>query len=87
MSDQKMPPMPAGMPSLEEVLLQSNDIPWREKSLAGISEKMLWRDEKGGSSIALISSTRARGFPSRICTRRTNSCSVSKDDTSIPRRA
>src|SRR5262249_37561562 len=55
MSDQNpAPPMPMGMPSLAEVLLQSNDIPWREKSLAGVSEKMLWRDEKGGSSIALI---------------------------------
>jgi len=55
MSDQDMAsPMPAGMPSLQEVLLQSNDIPWREKSLAGVSEKMLWRDEKAGSSIALI---------------------------------
>ena len=32
MSDQNMaPPMPAGMPSLEEVLLQSNDIPWRRR--------------------------------------------------------
>jgi 2,4'-dihydroxyacetophenone dioxygenase len=55
MADRNMaPPMPAGMPSLEEVLLQSNDIPWREKSLPGVSEKMLWRDEKLGSSIALI---------------------------------
>ena len=55
MPDQKMvPPMPAGMASLDEVLLQSNDIPWRAKSLAGVSEKMLWRDEKLGSSIALI---------------------------------
>src|SRR5262249_52039210 len=52
MPDQKMvPPMPAGMASLDEVLLQSNDIPWRAKSLAGVSEKMLWRDEKLGSSI------------------------------------
>jgi quercetin dioxygenase-like cupin family protein len=55
MPDQKMvPPIPAGMASLDEVLLQSNDIPWRAKSLAGVSEKMLWRDEKLGSSIALI---------------------------------
>ena len=51
MIDQKIA-MPAGMPSLDEVLLQSNDLPWRAKSLPGVSEKMLWRDETGGSSIA-----------------------------------
>ena len=54
-SPKPMPRRPARSDvDVEEVLLQSNDIPWREKSLAGISEKMLWRDEKGGSSIALI---------------------------------
>ena len=64
MSDQNMAaPMPAGMPSLAEVLLQSNDIPWREKSLAGVSEKMLWRDEKGGSSIALIKFAAGASIP------------------------
>ena len=53
MSDQKtVPPMP-GMAKLEEVLLQSDEIPWRAKSLSGVSEKMLWRDEKAGSTIAL----------------------------------
>src|SRR5438105_3877233 len=36
-----VPPMPAGMPSVEEVLLQSNDIPWRAKTLARVSEKMI----------------------------------------------
>ena len=36
MADQKTAmPMPAGMPSLDEVLLQSNDMPWRAKSLQG----------------------------------------------------
>jgi len=42
------------MPSLDEVLLQSEDMPWRPKSLAGLHEKMLWRDEETGASIALI---------------------------------
>ena len=47
MTDQKTAmSMPAGMPSLDEVLLQSNDMPWRAKSLPGVSEKMLWRDEQ-----------------------------------------
>src|SRR5262249_58680732 len=51
MSDQNVaPPMPAGMPNLEEVLLQSNDIPWREKTLAGGSGKKLWAGDKGGSA-------------------------------------
>jgi 2,4'-dihydroxyacetophenone dioxygenase len=63
MSEQKrVPPMP-GMPDLEEVLLQSDAIPWRAKSLAGISEKMLWRDEKAGSSIALIKFDAGAGIP------------------------
>src|SRR5262249_59136547 len=64
MSDKNMaPPMPAGMANLEEVLLQSNDIPWREKSLAGVSEKMLWRDEKGGSSIWLVKCAARASIP------------------------
>ncbi len=41
-------------PKLEELLVQSVSLPWREKSLKCISEKMLWRDEKTGASIALI---------------------------------
>ncbi|MDK3025971.1 cupin domain-containing protein [Cupriavidus taiwanensis] len=49
-------PQPAlpGIPPLEEVLLQSADMPWRPKSLPGLHEKMLWRDEASGASIALI---------------------------------
>lgn len=47
-------PSLAGMPPLEEVLLRSDDMPWRAKSLAGLYEKMLWRDEATGASIALI---------------------------------
>lgn len=53
--NQPLPPsLPAGMPSLDEVLLQSEAMPWRPKSLAGLHEKMLWRDEETGASIALI---------------------------------
>ena len=63
MTDQKTAmSMPAGMPSLDEVLLQSNDMPWRAKSLPGVSEKMLWRDEQGGSSIALINADRRQAW-------------------------
>ena len=64
MTDQKTAmPMPAGAPSLDEVLLQSNDIPWRAKSLPGVSEKMLWRDDKGGASIALIKFDKGASIP------------------------
>src|SRR6476659_602589 len=56
-------PMPAGMPRLDEVLLQSNYMPWRAKSLPGVSEKMLWRDEQGGSSIALIKFDKGASIP------------------------
>jgi quercetin dioxygenase-like cupin family protein len=38
-------------------------MPWREKSLKGISEKMLWRDEKTGASIALIKFAEGAGIP------------------------
>ena len=40
-----IPKLEAGMPSLDEVLLQAKDLPWREKSLKGVSEKMLWRND------------------------------------------
>ena len=42
MTEQNMvPPMPAGMPSVEEVLLQSNDIPWREVACRRFGENAL----------------------------------------------
>ena len=46
--------LPEGAPNLEEILIQSEKIAWREKSLKGIHEKMLWRNEETGASIALI---------------------------------
>jgi 2,4'-dihydroxyacetophenone dioxygenase len=55
--------MPAGAPSLDEVLMQSNDMPWRAKSLKGVSEKMLWRDDKTGASIALIKFDKGASIP------------------------
>lgn len=50
-------------PSLEELLIQSGELPWRAKSLAGVSEKMLWRDEATGASIALIKFDKGAGIP------------------------
>ena len=64
MSDAPAVPKTApGMPSLDEILIQSRDLPWREKSLKGISEKMLWRDEQTGASIALIRFEKGSGIP------------------------
>ena len=55
--------MPQGAPSLDEILIQSDAIPWREKSLKGLSEKMLWRDDATGASIALIRFAKGSGIP------------------------
>jgi 2,4'-dihydroxyacetophenone dioxygenase len=46
-----------------ELLVRAEDVPWREKSLAGLSEKVLWRDEDTGASIALIRFEQGVGIP------------------------
>lgn len=53
--------LPEGAPKLEEILIDTGKMPWREKSLKGISEKMLWRNEETGASIALIRFARGAG--------------------------
>jgi 2,4'-dihydroxyacetophenone dioxygenase len=58
-----IPKLADGMPSLDEVLLQSKDLPWRAKSLKGVHEKMLWRNEETGASIALIRFEKGAGIP------------------------
>jgi 2,4'-dihydroxyacetophenone dioxygenase len=55
--------MPDDAPKLEEILLQTDTIPWREKSLKGVSEKMLWRNEETGATIALIRFAKGAGIP------------------------
>lgn len=57
------PPSGSPMPSLAEILIHSEEMPWREKSLAGVSEKMFWRDESTGASIALIKFAKGTGIP------------------------
>lgn len=52
-----------GMPPMAEILIQSHDVPWREKSLKGVWEKMMWRDESTGASIALIRFEKGAGIP------------------------
>ena len=55
--------LPQGAPNLAEILIASDQMPWRAKSLKGIHEKMLWRNEETGSSIALIKFDKGAGIP------------------------
>jgi len=48
---------------LSEVLLQTDDLEWVEKSLAGLSHKMLWRDPVSEASIALVRFEKGSGIP------------------------
>jgi quercetin dioxygenase-like cupin family protein len=57
------PTLPPGTPSLTEILIQTAEMPWRAKSLAGVHEKMLWRDEATGASIALIRFDKGASIP------------------------
>ena len=54
---------PDGAPKLSEILIQSESMAWREKSLKGVHEKMLWRNEETGASIALIKFDKGAGIP------------------------
>ena len=64
MTDKALSQLAGGnAPSLGEILIQSRDMAWRPKSLAGIHEKMLWRDEATGASIALIKFEKGAGIP------------------------
>ncbi len=49
---------------LSEVLLQTDDLEWVDKSLAGLSHKMLWRDPETEASIALVRFEKGSGIPS-----------------------
>lgn len=55
--------LPAGAPGLGEILIHAEAMPWREKSLKGVFEKMLWRDDRSGGSIALIKFAKGAGIP------------------------
>lgn len=48
-----------------EVLVQSGDLEWVDKTLAGLSHKALWRDEATEASISLIRFRAGAGIPSR----------------------
>ncbi|GAB3925653.1 hypothetical protein GCM10029976_019250 [Kribbella albertanoniae] len=50
---------------LRELLLQTDDLEWVEKSLDGLSHKMLWRDPETEASIALVRFEKGSGIPSQ----------------------
>lgn len=52
------------MDTFKEVLLHTGDMDWVDKSLAGLSHKMLWRDDDSGASIALVRFEQGAGIPS-----------------------
>lgn len=49
----------------QEILVQTQDLDWVDKTLAGLSHKMLWRDDETGASIALVRFEKGAGIPSR----------------------
>jgi quercetin dioxygenase-like cupin family protein len=55
--------LPEDAPKLDEILIRTEAMPWREKSLKGVFEKMLWRNEESGASIALIKFAKGAGIP------------------------
>lgn len=48
-----------------EILVQSQDHEWLEKTLDGLSHKPLWRNEETGASISLVRFTAGSGIPLR----------------------
>ncbi|MFL9824303.1 cupin domain-containing protein [Rhodoplanes sp. SY1] len=51
------------MAAFKEILIQTADMDWAAKSLAGLSQKMLWRNEETGASIGLVRFEKGAGVP------------------------
>ena len=49
--------------ALSEILIQTADVPWRAKSLAGVFERRLWTDESTGASISMNKYLSGHGIP------------------------
>lgn len=47
-----------------EILVRTTDLDWVDKSLAGLSHRMLWRNDETGASIALVRFQKGAGIPS-----------------------
>lgn len=54
-----------GLARFREVLVRVDDLEWVDKTLAGLAQKMLWRDDETGASIALVRFLQGSGVPSR----------------------
>lgn len=48
-----------------EILVQTGELDWVDKTLEGLAQKMLWRDDESGASIALVRFLKGSGVPSR----------------------
>ncbi|MGH3505306.1 MAG: cupin domain-containing protein [Nocardioidaceae bacterium] len=48
-----------------EILLHTEDIAWVDKTLDGLSTRMLWRNDETGASIALVRFEKGCGIPNR----------------------
>lgn len=58
------PAMPAdALDAFKEFLIQTGDLEWAAKSLAGLTQKMLWRNEETGASIGLVRFEKGAGVP------------------------
>ena len=53
-----------GMSRFREILLNTDDLDWVDKTLTGLAQKMLWRDDETGASIALVRFLAGSGVPS-----------------------
>ena len=51
--------------SRDEVLIDTRTQAWQEKSLPGLAQKMLWRNEQTGASIGLVRFRKGAGIPER----------------------
>lgn len=51
-------PLPSG-----EVLIQTGEMPWQAKTLAGLAQKMLFRNQESSASIALVRFEKGSGIP------------------------
>ncbi|MCK2244670.1 MULTISPECIES: cupin domain-containing protein [unclassified Crossiella] len=48
-----------------EILLETHNLSWAAKTLAGLTHKALWRNEDTGASISLVKFEQGAGIPSR----------------------
>lgn len=53
------------MGRFREILLQTADLGWVDKTLDGLTHKMLWRNDETGASIALVRFAKGSGIPQR----------------------